>query len=231
MTENTKLQCLIHYIMAMVGGFIGAYALLNYNDFFASSQTTNLIHIVLCITGRNLSELIARLGAVFIYLTGLAITVLVPYYTKINLKALSISIEIFVIILLGIFNTQLKGIYALYPIFFITSIQWNSFKGVYDFNCSTIFSTNNLKQFFTSFLEYLCDKNKAHLRKTSFYGLTLLFYHIGVAISVFSYIELRLKGIFICLIPLILGILLVALENKWLSFNKIWHYNSNYAKM
>ena len=57
----------IHYLMAVCGGFLGAYALLSRMDIFGSAQTANLIELVCDILGRDLSQAAIRLGALLIY--------------------------------------------------------------------------------------------------------------------------------------------------------------------
>ena len=70
---------------------------------------------------------------------------------------------------------------ALYPIFFAMSIQWSSFAGARGFYSSTIFSTNNTKQSSLALAEYLCDHDRAHLRKMWFYLATLGCFHVGAS--------------------------------------------------
>lgn len=75
---------------------------------------------------------------------------------------------------------------ALYPVFFAMSIQWSSFAGARGFYSSTIFSTNNTKQTSLALANYLCDGDKAHLRKLWFYFFTLLSFHTGAAAAFFA---------------------------------------------
>ena len=126
MKESNKLAYCTQYSMCVAGGFIAAYAILNHADFLASAQTANLINIALCITGSNWMELCLRLIAVLVYMVGLSVPVLVAKYTHINVKMLCIFVEISMIILLYFFTKRINTIIALYPVFFMTSMQWNS---------------------------------------------------------------------------------------------------------
>lgn len=215
MKENNKLDYCIQYAMCMAGGFIAAYAILNHADFLASAQTANLIHITLCITGRNFTELCLRLIAVVIYMFGLSLPVVIPKYTHINMKILCVCIEMTMIVILYFFNEKTNTIIALYPVFLMTSLQWNSFPGAGGFASSSIFSTNNLRQFTTSYVEYRCDKDKAHLIKTRFFGGVLLSYHVGVAFSYFVFKEFAMKGVLFCLIPLTAGMFFLVWQRGW----------------
>lgn len=149
-------------------------------------------------------------------MSGLACTIIIPKYTKINMHVFSVLLNMAVVLLIGFFPKNINDVVALYPLFFITAIQWNSFKGAKGYVSSCIFSTNNLRQFTISFMEYICDKDKKHLHKTKFYGGVLLSYHIGVGISYLAYKLLEIKGAWICLIPLMMALTLVCLEENWL---------------
>ena len=48
---KTKLQRWTHFNMAMIGGFLGGFAILNHHDLFGSAQTSNLITIAMDAVG------------------------------------------------------------------------------------------------------------------------------------------------------------------------------------
>lgn len=219
MKSREQFEKSIHYIMSLVGGFIGAYALLNRCEVFGSSQTSNMIHVIINLLRTNPIEMIIRLTAVLIYAAGIMITVLIPKYTKLNIYLVSVILDILVLIVIGIFPKDMNNIIALYPVFFITAIQWNAFKGVNGYNCSTIFSTNNLRQAVMSLTEFICDGDKTHLVKTKFYGGILLHYHFGVVVSYFSYKLLGIQSSWVCIIPLTIALALVCSGNQELKLN------------
>lgn len=192
---------------------MGAYALLNRGAVFGSAQTTNMIDITISLLGRNFREVLLRIGAMMIYMIGTALTVYIINRTSINVQVISVILDMVIAFAIGFFPKDMNDIVALYPIFFIMAVQWNSFKGADGYISSSIFSTNNLKQATISFTEYLCDKDKSHLRKAKFYSTVLLFFHFGVVISYFSYRAIEIKGIWVCLIPLVIALLLINREN------------------
>ena len=69
------------------------------------------------------------------------------------------------------------------PLFFAAPIQWNAYAGDAGYGSSTIFSTNNIRQTVTSLTSYLIDGDIKMKRKAQFFGMTLLFFHIGVALA------------------------------------------------
>ena len=223
--DKEKYDSLIQYIMCFVGGFMGAYAILNHNDFLASAQTANLIHVVLCITGHNMPEFLMRIVAVLIYMTGLCIPVILRNKMEIDTKLVALCFEMLMVGILYFIDESVSTIYALYPVFFMTAIQWNSFPGAQGFVSSSIFSTNNFRQCTTSFTEYLCDKDRTHLKKTKFFGTVLLSYHAGVAVSYFAWRAFGMREVILCLVPLVIVFTILVVKNAVFGEKKHMPYN------
>lgn len=201
-------------MMAFLGGYMGAYALWNRSDVFGNAQTNNLIHIVMNIFGGNIQELLIRLGALGIYMTGIVLVVIWPKITKISVHILAIVIDAAAFFFLGFLPKEMNLILSLYPVFFATAVQWSAFPSVYGYNCSTIFSTNNLKQFTSALTEYVCSHEKKHLHKAKFYGEVLLFYHLGVAAACIISMKYAIQAAWFGLLPLCIAIGLVIKEEK-----------------
>ena len=109
MESNKSLEKNIHYIMSVVGGFLGAYALLNRCETFGSSQTSNMIYLVMNILGRNREDVLFRIIAVFIYMGAISLTVIVPkYYKNINTKMMSIVLDIIAVAVIGFFPKNMN---------------------------------------------------------------------------------------------------------------------------
>lgn len=214
MKDRQTLQVSIHYSMAFVGGFFGAYALLNHCDIFGSSQTANLITLVTGLLGHNSHEILIRIGAALLYGLAIALSVVIPRTLGWNLKFLSIFLNGAAALTLFYIPAGTDHILALYPIFFATAFQWCAFKGVYGYACSTIFSTNNYKQTVLGFTEYLCDKNAEALRKGKFFGGTLVFFHLGVIYSYFGYQWMGLHASVLVFLPLAVSLCLVETERR-----------------
>ena len=81
---NEKTERHIHLNMALIGGFFGGFAVINHLDLLASAQTSNLISLALILVGRSSEETLARVGALGVYVLGLALTVAVPRILKWN---------------------------------------------------------------------------------------------------------------------------------------------------
>lgn len=209
-----KLQRWIHLNMAVIGGFLGGFAILNHHDLFGSAQTSNLISIAMDAAGHPDSDLLFRVISLGFYIMALALTVILPKYTKIPMKSFSLAVDAAAVLIIGLLPSDLNDFIALYPLFFAMAIQWCSFPGADGFTASSIFSTNNLRQFITSLTEYICSRDPKALLKWKFFGKVLCFFHIGVIMSCLSCRHFGISGAWICFLPILSGILLVQAEAR-----------------
>ena len=190
----------IHFNMAIVGGFLGGFAILNHHELFGSAQTSNLISVFADLAGHPDANFFVRLLGVFIYMFALSLTVILPKFTRLHLPYVSLFID-------------------------AMAIQWCSFKGGDGFTCSTIFSTNNLRQFTTSMTEYLCSKDPDALRKWKFFASVLLCFHFGVIISYLSCKNFGHTGSLVCFLPVFSGFCLVWTRKHFVA---VKHFVYNY---
>ena len=206
MENNSDVRA--HFIMAVCGGFFGGYAIFGRMKVFGSAMTANLIELVGDLLGRDAREIALRGGALVLYAGAMVLFAVLSEKTEWNLKRLVFLFEFLAIAALAFMPGNMDPILALYPVFFVTSFQWCVFKGADGYACSTIFSTNNVKQTVLSFSEYFLTEKDRHdernekLKKGKFFGGTLLCFHFGVA---FAWTGLHFMGYaaaWLCLIPL-----------------------------
>ena len=175
-----------HLAFACVGGFFGAYAIMCRGGVMGSAQTVNLLELVIdALYGRGFNVL-EHLGAFLLYAAATMLTVLLPFWWSVNVRRLSPIITAAAAMAECFIPAETEIVIALYPIFFAMAFQWSSFRGARNFYSSTIFSTNNTKQTSLALANYLCDKDRAHLRKLWFYFFTLLSFHTGAAAAYFA---------------------------------------------
>lgn len=204
----------MHRSMAVVGGFIGAYALLTRHDVFGNAQTSNMIWLAMCILGRNWGDVLIRLGGLAIYVLGIVTVTLWPRITKIDVHFLAVAIDGVCLLCLGMLPKEMNIVISLYPVFYAAAVQWCAFPGVYGYNCSTIFSTNNLKQFTTASVEYICTKDAKFAQKAKFYGSVLLSYHLGVMAEFVLYQRFQILSAYFGLIFVAVTTGFVLVEQK-----------------
>ena len=147
----------------------------------------------------------------------LSLTVILPKFTKLHLPYVSLCIDALAALIVAFLPSNLNDFIALYPLYFAMAIQWCSFKGGDGFTCSTIFSTNNLRQFTTSLTEYLLSKDPDALRKWKFFASVLFSFHFGVIVSYLSCKNLGQMGSLVCFLPVVSGFSLVYVKRHFVA--------------
>ena len=181
LSENDHIDFYRHLAFCAVGGFFGCYAVLVHSGVMGNAQTMNLLELVIDLLRWQLPDMLLHLGALALYVLGTMLTVLLPHRWGVDMHRASPLITAVMAVVLFLLPPELDPVVALYPIFFAMSIQWSSFAGARGFYSSTIFSTNNTKQSSLALAEYLCDHDRAHLRKMWFYLATLGCFHVGAS--------------------------------------------------
>lgn len=217
--KQKSLELPIHYLMALCGGFFGAYAIASRMGNLGQAQTANLIELVYAVIGRNPKEVLFRLLAMVVFVGGMVLATVLEKKSRWNLKYLSIVLDIAAALALGLIPEETHPVASLYPIFFASAFQWCVFKGAKGYVSSTLFCTNNLKQTTVSAVEYLLTPKEEEGRKEKkerslFFGGTMLSFYLGVAVSYMLWLQYGLRSIWFNLLPLLVGLFLVRAESK-----------------
>ena len=201
-TQNREAH--IHYIVAFIGGFLGIFPVVNAVHFLGSAQTSNLIDIVLASLRADWSSLLLHAFGAFLYVLAVFLVTFLPKHTRLKVKWLALLVDAACAFVMWLFPLErnLPLTMYLYPTFFAMAFQWCSFKGAYGFTSSTIFSTNNLRQFVSSLTEVFCNGDRSFSLKAKFFGLTLLGFHLGVAASGILWFFLGNAGFLFALLPI-----------------------------
>lgn len=201
-------RCL-HWMMSLVGGFLGTYAISSREGIFASAQTGNLMNMMESLCIGDMKESVLRLVFAAVFAAALVISYLLKAETKQDLRGSCIAVDsVALIITCGIPET-VEPLLAILPISFAASYQWGTCAGADGYNSATIFSTNNLKQFTWGFTEYFRSGSKMALDKGCFYGLTLLMFLTGAWLGIVAVDCLGTRGGIIGLIPLVFAYLIL----------------------
>ena len=191
LSENDHIDFYRHLAFCTVGGFFGAYAVLVHSGVMGNAQTMNLLEMVIDLLRWQLPDMLLHLGALALYVLGTMLTVLLPHWCGADTHYLSPIVTAVAAVVLFFLPPELD------PVFFAMSIQWSSFAGARGFYSSTIFSTNNTKQSSLALAEYLCDHDRAHLRKMWFYLATLGCFHVGASWAFCAVLPLVAWGYFL----------------------------------
>jgi len=201
--KNENHTALTHYTAAFIGGFLGLFPLVNAIHLFGSAQTSNLIGTVTSIIDTDFQNLLFHFFGILLFSISIFLATFLSKHSNINLKILSMAVDSVAAFFMAYFPTEknLPLIFYLYPTFFALSFHWCAFPGCYGFTCATIFSTNNLRQFISAITELFFNSDKSFSLKAKFFGLTLLFFHIGVCISYILWKFLGNKGFLCAILP------------------------------
>lgn len=215
MKENLKPDFYRHLSLSAVGGFFGGYAMICHSDMLASAQTMNLLELEMGLLRGEPRAVIIHIGALFIYVCAVALTVLLPRYYHVNPRHAVPVIDAMAALILGILPDSVYGFLALYPIFFAMAFQWSAFSGARGHNSSSIFSTNNTKQATLAFTEYICRGEREQLSKAVFFTSVLIAFHIGAAISFFSVKGFGIKGAWCNLLLIAISLIAILKEERF----------------
>lgn len=172
---------LLHYAMAFSGGCFGVYAMLEYSNILGSAQTVNMITLTENILEADLLHTALRAGNIFIYIAGIIAALLLGRYRPKIRRTVSLVTDGIAVLVMIFMPGDLQPLLALYPLAFAVSLQWCSFSEIETYSSSTIFSTNNLRQFITHGFNFLTTHSRSELSAAMLYMFTLLFFHAGVA--------------------------------------------------
>ena len=190
----------VHHAMAAAGGFFGVYALLTRGGTFGSSETSNLLYLVVAGLDGSWGSALVRLGGIVCYIAGIVLAVLFRRTGRMDrLRWTSIAIDLAACLALALIPEETDPILALYPMLFATAVQWVAYTQAAGYSCATIFSTNNLRQFTEGAAEYLFGREAKQLRKLRFYGGTLVCFHLGAAWGWWCVRRWGISGIYGCL--------------------------------
>lgn len=207
MDISRKTETVAHHTMAVVGGFFGVYALLTRSETFGSSETSNLIHLILSGFNGSSGDFLIRLGATLCYIAGIVFATLMPKFMRKGVfRFWAIAVDAIACVGLAWIPGKVNPVLALYPMFFATAVQWLAYSQADGFSSATIFSTNNLRQCFAGLTEFLYGRNKKHLEQFCFFAGTLICFHLGVVYGFFAMKAWGIRSIYACLPLLAAGL-------------------------
>lgn len=202
--EMRKLRDLsqrIHFNMAFIGGYLGVHAILSFSNLLGNAQTSNLISMVTSLLSGDWQQLLQRTGGMLLYMAATALTVYLPPRLHWDLRLISVALDAAAALVVGCFPRDIPPVLGLYPLFFAMAFQWNSFSGADGFVSSSIFSTNNLRQFTMAVTEVWGNHDPSQLPKAAFFGKTLLSFHAGVVASFLLWQALGPRSAWFALLP------------------------------
>lgn len=176
------------------------YAFTNRDGIFANAQTGNLAILFKSIGAGSFLGVLYCLVPIILYMAAIYMTMEMPARIGDSLKwsKMCIFIEMILILAVGIIPDAVPGRYAVLPIFFMTALQYNTFKSMRGQAVSTVFCTNNLRQVVIHFWRFKQKKDAEHIKYMNVYVIVLLSFGIGVMLGFFFSELLYEKAIWVC---------------------------------
>ena len=153
--EQSKQR--LHFCMAVIGGWFGAYMVLRFGH-FASAATVNLLEMLTGAAQENWLLALLRLGGILVYIAAIFLTAWLPRRTHSDLRRWAILIDMAAAAILSLIPAAQECGVSFRLLVLVSLGAASSSKHGYP--CSTIFSTNNLRQFVDAW-----DKKPPFLKK------------------------------------------------------------------
>ena len=166
LTDN-QWEVLMHWLLTLVGGFMGTYAVLLHAGNFGSAQTGNIMEMAADLISMEWSKVLLRLIAFIIFGFGVVSAYLLTNYTKLNMRKLALWVDAAGLTLASLLPLD-PVLVGLYPIFFCASFQWGVYSAAGGFNSASIFTTNNYKQALLGWTQYILTKDKEFLEEGNY---------------------------------------------------------------
>lgn len=206
--QITLLQTYLHHTMAFVGGMFGAFTFLEFER-LVSGQTNNLIELVIFLLGSNFYQMLLSVITIVVYAGAIVLATWIPKHLRLNLQLISIAIDCLAAFVVAFASDAIAPQILLLPIVFAMAFQLASFPNIQGFACSTIFSSNNVRQFISSLTEVYLNKNNSFRPKARVFGCTLLFFHLGVALLTILWTVLSRKSVLFVISVLLIAVPMV----------------------
>lgn len=198
--QRFKHELWIFIPLALTGGFVEIYAFTSRDGIFANAQTGNLAILFKSIGAGSFLGVLYCLVPIILYMTAIYITMELPARIGNLLKwsKLCIWSEMILIFVVGMIPNTVPGRYAVLPIFFMTALQYNTFKSMRGQAVSTVFCTNNLRQVVIHFWRFKEKKDYQHIKYMNVYVIVLLSFGVGVMLGFLLSGILYEKAIWVC---------------------------------
>ena len=196
-----RLDAILHWNISLVGGFLGAYAILLHVGNFGSAQTGNLMEMGAELVSMEWFNVLLRLAALVLFGLGVASAYLLTNFTKINMRKLALWVDAAALALASMLPLE-PALVGIYPIFFASAFQWGVCSGADGFNSATIFMTNNFKQSVLGWLQYGLTKDKEFKRKAILYTYTVISFFLGVVLGAWAVGQFGIYSAYVGFLPL-----------------------------
>ncbi len=182
-SAQERHQARVFCNMAFIGGFMGSYTIYGLAKGFGNGLTGNVVNIITNGFTGNWLGVFTKILAAVIYLRSIVLVTWLPKHMPgVNTQVLSLVFTGAAGATLPFIPASMPAVVGLYPVFFCMGFQWCVFPGAYGFGISSIFNTNNFRQFTAAMTGIYLNGDEAQRPKARAYGMRLAWFHLGVVL-------------------------------------------------
>lgn len=212
LTDN-QWEVVMHWLLTLVGGFMGTYAILLHAGNFGSAQTGNVMEMAAELISMEWPKVVLRLIAFVLFGCGVVSAYLLTNYTELNMRKLALWVDAAGLTLTSLLPLE-PALVGLYPIFFCAAFQWGVYSAAGGFNSASIFTTNNYKQALLGWTQYILTKDREFLKKAVVYTFTVSSFFLGACFGAWSVYTFNVQGAYMAFIPLVIARVLIAVGER-----------------
>ena len=161
------LKWRMHFCMAAMGGIFGTYMILRFGH-FASALTVNLLEILTGTTKGIWHPVLLKLCGVLVFTLAVVLTAKLSLRGRGDLRRSAVLIDAAAAAVLCAVPEDAE--WSILISLFAMAFQWCAFSSRYGCPCSTIFSTNNFRQFVDAWVQIRSHPSEDHVLRFRLYG-------------------------------------------------------------
>lgn len=208
----------IGLIMAFVGGFVDVYTYITRDGVFAFAQTGNIIFMGMELVEGDISRCLMYLLPVVAYFFGVFITdylnTKIVRTTVITIQTIILTAEIVMLTVVGFLPTNIPNECVTILISFLSAIQVQSFRVVYNTPYACTMCTGNLRSAAERLHKYFATKDKENLTHFLRYMYINLSFLVGAVVGSFFSHRIFEKATWVSCIFLITALVMIIVDRK-----------------
>ena len=214
--ESTRFLFLITW----VGGYIDAYTYIVRGGVFANNHTGNVCNLGIAIANLNwckaaqcLVPIVSTiLGATF---SCLCKVVIERHHNKGDWRKIALSLELFVLFIVGFIPTSISNLIVNGLISFVTGFQLCLFRSWWGNAHNTTICTGNLRALGQYFYQFICERNNFTRKMVIYYSFLIFAFIFGNMVCAYICSKfLFVRSVWIACIVLIVMIFIMNIKGQ-----------------
>jgi len=209
----------IGLLMAAVGGFVDAYTYITRGNVFAYAQTGNIIFTGMKLVEGNIMECLMYIFPIIAYFLGVFITDYlnskIIRTTVVTIQTVVLTAEVLLLLAVGFLPQTIPNVSVTVLISFLSAIQVQSFRVVYNTPYACTMCTGNLRSSAERLHKFFATKDKEHLIHFLRYTYINISFFAGAALgALFSQLLYERAAFIACILLFAALVMIVADRHK-----------------